>query len=94
VAGDKAEDSTRPFTGADVRFTQKDGALYAILLDWPTGEAVIRSIPSDAAIERVTFLGGPALPFSRDSNGLRLTIPPPESGAFVPALRIEGRGLA
>ena len=26
-------------------------------------------------------------------HSLRLTVPPPENGAFIPALRIRGRGL-
>jgi alpha-L-fucosidase len=43
-------------------------------------------------VERVDLLGGPELQFRRDAEALRLTIPP-SNGAFVPALRIRGRGL-
>ena len=47
----------------------------------------------DAAIERIDLLGGPQLQFKRDGDALRLTLPPPADGAFVPAIRIRRRGL-
>jgi alpha-L-fucosidase len=92
------EDQAKPFTAEDIRFTQKSGALYAILLDWPEGESAIASLGgkalAGAVIERIDLLGGPQLQFRRDADALRFTIPRPEGGAFVPALRIVGRGLA
>jgi alpha-L-fucosidase len=92
-----SEDKLKPFTADDVRFTKKGEALYAILLDWPQGESAIQSLGAtalpDAVIERVDLLGGPELPFRRDAAALRLTLPPPQDGAFVPALRIRGRGI-
>jgi len=92
------EDKQKPFTGEDVRFTRKGDALYAIFLDWPQAESAIQSLGSkelpDAVIERVDLLGGPELTFRREADALRLTLPPAEPGAFLPALRIRGRGLA
>jgi alpha-L-fucosidase len=44
-------------------------------------------------IERVDLLGGPELQFRREADALRLTIPSPTDGAFVPGIRIRGRGL-
>ena len=77
-------------------FTTKAGALYAVFLDWPQGEAAIASVGAralpDAAIERVDLLGGAPVQFRRDADALRLTLAPPER-AFTPALRITGRGL-
>lgn len=94
--GAMAEGEAKPFTAHDVRFTQKDGALYAIFLEWPEGEAAIVSLGTDAlpdaAIERVELLGGAPLDFRRDRGALRLTLP--RADLFVPALRISGRGLA
>jgi alpha-L-fucosidase len=94
--GAMAEGEAKPFTAQDVRFTQKDGALYAIFLDWPEAEAAIASLGTDALpdarIERVELLGGPPLAFRRDRQALRLTLP--RADLFVPALRISGRGLA
>jgi alpha-L-fucosidase len=86
------EDQAKPFTSEDIRFTRLGDTLYAILLDWPQGESVITSL-GGANIERIDLLGGPELPFRRDTDALRLTLPPPERSAFVPVLRIRGRGL-
>ena len=91
------EDQARPFTAEDVRFTRKGDTLYAIFLDWPQGESFIASIGADAlpqaVIERIDLLGGPQLGFQRDERALRLSLPRPKGGDFVPAIRIRGRGL-
>jgi alpha-L-fucosidase len=85
------------YTGADIRFTAKRDALYAIFLGWPQGESAIASLGSNAlpgaAIERIDLLGGPQLKFRRDGGALRLTLPPAQGGAFMPVARIRGRGL-
>src|SRR3954447_12339857 len=92
-----SEDKLKPFTGEDIRFTKKGETLYVIFLDWPQGESAIQSLGSSAlpgaAIERIDLLGGAELQFRRDADALRLTLPPAGEG-FVPALRINGRGLA
>src|SRR5206468_1532082 len=92
-----SEDKLKPFTAEDVRFTRKGETLYAILLDWPQAESAIQSLGSNAlpgaVIERIDLLGGPQLQFRRDADALRVTLPPAADGAFVPALRINGRGL-
>ncbi len=91
------EDQAKPFTGADIRFTRKGEALYAIFMEWPDSESAIgslgeRSLP-DAVIEGVELVGGPSLRFRRDSDALRASLPPPARGAFTPVIRILGRGL-
>jgi alpha-L-fucosidase len=91
------EDKQKPFTGEDIRFTKKGETLYAIFLDWPEGESAIRSLGANAlpsaAIERIDLIGGPELKFRHDAEALRLAVPPAENGAFLPAVRIRGRGL-
>jgi alpha-L-fucosidase len=76
-----------PFTSADIRFTQKDGAIHAILLDWPERETAIAAL-ADLPVQRVELLGAGPLPFRREGGALRLTLPPPGAGGFVPVLRI------
>ena len=92
------ERDAKPFTAKDMRFTKKADALYVIFLDWPSEESAIESLGTNqlpaAVIERVDLLGGPELQFRQDADALRLTLPSPAAGAFVPALRIRGRGLA
>jgi len=96
-AGAFGESQQKPFTGEDLRFTRKGDALYAIFLDWPQAVSAINSLGHKAlphaVVERVDLIGGPELQFRRDSDALRLTVPPPENGDFIPALRINGRGL-
>lgn len=87
-SGELNETSAAPFTGADIRFTSRNGTLYAILLDWPQGESRIAAL-AGMPVERVTLLGGGPLAFRRDHDALRLTLPPSEPGAFVPVLRID-----
>jgi alpha-L-fucosidase len=85
------------YTSQDIRFTTKADTLYAILLGWPQVRSAIQSLGSSAlpgaVIERVDLLGGPELQFRRDADALRLTLPPVQRGAFIPAIRIRGRGL-
>jgi alpha-L-fucosidase len=85
------------YTAQDIRFATKGGALYAILLGWPQGISSIQSLGGkvfpDAVIEHVDLLGGPKLQFRREADALQLTLPPPQGGAFMPVLRIRGRGL-
>jgi len=91
------EGQQKPYTAEDVRFTKKGETLYAILLDWPQGESAITALGRhalpDAKIERVDLLGGPELEFQREADALKFTLPPPQGGAFTPAIRIKGRGL-
>jgi alpha-L-fucosidase len=95
--GIMAEGEAKPFVAGDVRFTSKGQTLYAIFLDWPEGQAAIRSLSKtalgNARIDRITFLGGPPIHFRHDSDALHLSLPPANS-RLVPALRIEGAGLA
>ena len=91
------EQAMKPYTAGDVRFTKKDDTLYAIFLEWPQAESAIASLGRTALpgakIERIDLLGGPELKFRREADSLKLTLPPPQDGAFTPAIRIRGRGL-
>ncbi len=95
--GHMAEGEAKPFVAEDVRFTAKGGVLYAILLDWPTGQLSIRLLGqvclNGGRIERVSLLGGGPLAFRHDSEALFVTLPM-AGPRFVPVLRIDGPGLA
>jgi alpha-L-fucosidase len=62
--GGARDTRTQPFTAEDIRFTTKDGAVYAIALGWPTnGQLVIKSLGTEAnlldgSIARVELLDG------------------------------------
>jgi alpha-L-fucosidase len=75
-----------------VRYTVKDGALFAAFLAPPNGPVTLKAIPGNAVIERATLVGGGKVKFARDAAGLTLTLAP-EKDAVVPVVRIDGRGI-
>jgi alpha-L-fucosidase len=95
--GHMAEANTKDFVAEDVRFTVKDGALYAAFLKWPDKPITIAALGSralpDAVIEGVELVGGPRVKFETGSAGLTLTLPRGEAGDFVPIVWIGGRGI-
>jgi alpha-L-fucosidase len=96
-----SEHSSQPFTSEDIRFTTKDGALYAIALGWPkSGVLRIAALGQDSAlapgaIERVEVLGSTqSMQFTRTRMGLEVRLPEGLAGAVAIALKIRGPGLA
>ena len=94
------ENSSQTLTAEDIRYTTKDGALYAIALGWPRdGMLRLASLAQDSAlapgaIERVEALGAPdSLPFTRTSKGLEVKLPDGLAGSLAVALKIRGNGL-
>jgi alpha-L-fucosidase len=95
------EQSSKPLTAEDVRFTTKNGALYAIALGWPAS-GVLRiaalgegSALAPGAIERVEVLGSTeSVSFTRSRKGLEVRLPNALAGAFAIALKVRGPGLA
>lgn len=97
-AGMHGEGQARPWTAGDIRFTARDQTLFAFALDWPDdNQLVIRALGQSAAdgavVERVELLGGDALPFRQSADALTVTLPEGRPTAFLPALRLHGRGL-
>ena len=98
VEGPFADEKRKPFTKEDVRFTTKDGKLYAIVLDWPTnGRVTIHSLSRKSAqwpgeIASVELLGATdRLQWARDDAGLTVDLPAARPSAYALALRIAGR---
>jgi alpha-L-fucosidase len=89
---------TKPFTAQDIRFTQsKDGkTVYAIVLAFPTdGQVTIKSLASHSSwwpgeINSIHLLGvSGELPFTRDQDGVHLTLPENKPCDIAFALRIK-----
>jgi alpha-L-fucosidase len=80
------------FTGGDVRYTVRDGALFAAFLVRPEGPVTLAALPKDAVVERVTLVGGGKIGFAWGPAGLTLTLGA-EKDAVVPVVRIDGRGI-
>jgi len=89
--------SDKPFTAEDIRFTQsKDGkTLYAIVLEIPKdGKVTVKSLAAGSEkwpgkIGSVRLVGGGKLKFSRDADGLHVTLPEKFSGKTALALKIR-----
>lgn len=89
-------ETVKPFTPRDIRFTTNGGALYAVFLGWPEGAATVGSLArtvNGGVVERVTLLGGSVIAHRQDAKGLHVTMPANVRGGFVPVLKLEGRGL-
>jgi alpha-L-fucosidase len=90
--------ASKPYTPEDIRFTQsKDGkTIYAIVLAIPAdGKITIKSLASNSPnwtgeISSVRQLGVSGdLKFTRDENGLHVTLPEKMPGQFAFALKIQ-----
>lgn len=69
------------YTAEDIRFTTKNGNLYAITLGVPVGEVVIKSLAKDSALvsgqpTQITLLGyAGKLDWTRTAQGLKIQLP-------------------
>jgi alpha-L-fucosidase len=91
------EEVNRSYTPADLRFTSKGDALYALGLAWPQdGQALIKTLYSGTvylpgAIERVTLLGSAAsVHWEQTAVGLKVQLPSIHDDLPY-ALKIEAR---
>ena len=88
-----------PYTAADFRFTQKDGVLYAIALDWPAdGVWNIKSLAQDAGlllngqIQQVSLLGSAEkLDWKQTATGLEIHAPRQRPCDYAYAFKIEAK---
>ncbi|WP_343517679.1 alpha-L-fucosidase [Sphingomonas sp.] len=93
-SGQFGEGKVKPFTAADIRFTTKRGALYAMTLGRPqSGTVLIRSL-AGRPVDRVEVVGAAApLRFQSRPGGIEISLPDSASHAFGVALKIMGPGL-
>jgi alpha-L-fucosidase len=94
ASGQFGESGGDPFTAADIRFTTKPGALYAITLGRPPSTTVTITAITAGKVRRVEVVGSATpLHFRQDSTGLHVTVPAAASHDFGIALKIIGTGL-
>ena len=91
------EGSASDFTERDVRFTTNKGALYAIMLLWPTGTARITSLGrralGGATIAKAELVGGGKLAWKQNDDALEINFPKPAPGQMAPVVKLQGAGL-
>src|SRR5207248_3188534 len=96
VAGSFNDTKRQPFTGQDIRFTTRGNTLYAIALAWPGEQFTIKSLGSasphvSGEVTAVTLLGHHGkLEWSRNENGLAVTLPARKPCDHAYAVKIEG----
>jgi alpha-L-fucosidase len=79
------------FTGQDIRFTRKDGVLYATVLAWPGERATVKTL-ANQQISEVSLLGYQGkLTWTVDGTGLHVNMPSeqPCEHAFVLKISME-----
>jgi alpha-L-fucosidase len=90
---------TRPWRVSaedEVRYTQKENALYAITLGWPGTSAVLRSLGTaqagDVRVQGVSLLGSSeTLLWSRDKDALTIQAPAEKPGPYAYAFKVNLR---
>jgi alpha-L-fucosidase len=96
VEGSFNDTKRQAFTGRDIRFTTKPGALYAIALAWPGKTLTVKALGTGTAhakgrVTDVRLLGHEgSLGFTQDAAGLHVTLPETVPGQHAFAFRIEG----
>jgi alpha-L-fucosidase len=89
--------SDKPFTSEDIRFTQsKDGqSVFAIVLEIPKdGKVNVKSLAAGSQqwpgeIDSVELVGEGELEFTRDVNGLHVSLPEKYNGKIALALKVR-----
>ncbi len=72
------ENKRTALTAEDIRFTTKGRVLYAFVMGWPSGPAVVKSLAQGSAdkIANVQLLGhGAAVKWTQDQAGLNVHLP-------------------
>jgi len=93
VAGSFHDTASGAFTPQDIRFTTKNGALYAIALGWPSDKhLIIHSLgsASHVRVSGVSLLGSTVkISYKQDDDGLALEVPAKPTGMYAYCFKIE-----
>jgi alpha-L-fucosidase len=94
VGGGLNENKRQPLTPEDVRFTQKEDALYAFVMGWPDKEALVRALGTGSAqspgkivnVELLGFRG--RLKWTQEAAGLKVQLPAERPSDYAVTLKI------
>jgi len=93
--GNFNEDKQGDMTASDVRFTVKDGKLYAFVMGWPEKEAVVQALglgsrQQPGRIRNVELLGHRGeLKWKQDESALRVEMPAEKISEIGITLKVE-----
>jgi alpha-L-fucosidase len=82
------EKNRRDLTAHDIRFTTKNGSLYAFIMGWPEKEAIVPSL-AKTGIRNVELLGHKAqITWTQTEEGLKVQLPSEKPGDHAITLKI------
>ncbi|MBS1503298.1 MAG: glycoside hydrolase, partial [Bacteroidetes bacterium] len=93
------ESKRQDMTEADIRFTKKGKTLYTFFMGWPQdGKITINQLADDGPysvgkIELVELLGHGKVQFTRDSEGLNVSLPSQKPCDYAYTLKLSGTDL-
>jgi len=82
------------YSSQDVRYVQKDGMVYATIMQWPAaGDFTMKAFSIaetsySGEVEKVTLLGGGDVEFTHNINGLTIKVPSTKPNTIAPVFRI------
>lgn len=90
----RGNENHTPFSQEDIRFTHKDGKLYAFVLAPPTEDILIKTLASGGILENeiagIQLMGSDeSIVWERTEDGLRIQLPKKLPGEIVNGFRIE-----
>jgi alpha-L-fucosidase len=87
TSGKAREEDRKDLTAAEIRFTSKGQDVYAFLMGWPEGSAVVTSV--DKKVRNVELLGHKGkLKWSQSEAGLNVTMPAEKPSDYAVTLKI------
>ncbi|GGZ24559.1 alpha-L-fucosidase [Echinicola pacifica] len=96
ATGHHTEGKNKDLTGKDFRFTQKDGTIYAIAMDWPEGGmAEISALGTasgymDKQIKEVSLLGFEGkLDWNQSDEALQIKLPDTKPGDYAFVFKVS-----
>ena len=96
AGGMMGEGQAAAFTARDVRFTTRDGALFAFFLKWPEQPVAIAALGLRAMggvpLARAELIGGGPVRFEQADDATTFYLPA-SGGGIVPVVRLAGAGL-
>src|SRR2546425_8223286 len=93
------ENKRKELTADDVRFTTKGQTLYAFIMGWPQGQAVIAPLATNGkhvagkvrSVELLGYQGN--LQWTQNESGLKIQLPDEKPGLHAFAFKIDGLDL-
>jgi alpha-L-fucosidase len=87
------ESKRKDMTASDIRFTTKGPTIYAFVMGWPEGEAVVRGLGlkseyQPGKVTNVELLGHGKVAFRQEDGALRVTMPQQKPSEYAVALKV------